>query len=250
MNRASRTLQETVMSKLSRSVVWLSVASVMATATAFPQAPQSPLYDPTQFPSVTGRVQQFTLTPRGEIDGVVLVDGTEVQTPPPLSTSMAYTLKPGDTVTVHGLRAAGIPLIRAFAIVDQSSGKTLLADETAPGPGKGRRPAGPNPPSGDGLAEAQGLVRMSLHGARGEINGVLLKDGTVVRFAPETAVDFASVLQPGKAVFFQGEEVSSSIGRVLEARRIGPSREQMSTITAPPPAPRPGPPPPPTEGPQ
>jgi hypothetical protein len=50
-------------------------------------ADQTPLYDPAQLPSFTGRVQQFTLTPRGEIDGRILSNGTEVKTAPALSTS-------------------------------------------------------------------------------------------------------------------------------------------------------------------
>ena len=49
---------------------------------------QTPLYDPQQLPAQRGRVQQFTLTPRGDIDGLILTDGTEVKTPPHLSTEI------------------------------------------------------------------------------------------------------------------------------------------------------------------
>src|SRR5690348_11313586 len=80
---------------------------VGALAQNAPTAPaavgQQPVYDPAQLPAYTGRVQQFTLTPRGDIDGLILADGTEVKTPPHLSTSVAYSVKPGDSVTVHGL---------------------------------------------------------------------------------------------------------------------------------------------------
>src|SRR5712672_2979086 len=75
-----------------------------------PAAGQTPLYDPQQLPAQRGRVQQFTLTPRGDIDGLILTDGTEVKTPPHLSTQIAYAIKPGDTVTIHGLHAAALPL--------------------------------------------------------------------------------------------------------------------------------------------
>jgi hypothetical protein len=85
------------------------------------------LFDPAQLPGFNGKVQQFTLTLRGDIDGFILTDGTEVKTPPHLSTSIAYTVKPGDSVTIHGLHAAAIPLLQAFSILDSTSGRTVGA---------------------------------------------------------------------------------------------------------------------------
>jgi len=38
---------------------------------------QAPFYDPQQLPAYRG--QQLTLTPRGDIDGLILSDGTEVK---------------------------------------------------------------------------------------------------------------------------------------------------------------------------
>jgi hypothetical protein len=202
---------------------------------------ERPLYDPAQLPSFVGRVQQFTLTPRGEIDGFVLSDGTEVKTPPHLSTSMAYAIKPGDTVTIHGLRAAAIPLIQAVSLTDRTSGQTILDTDTTPPPAGPPR-GGPPPPNGrpgdTRLAEAQGPIRMSLHGPRGEVNGVLLANGTVLRLPPDAADNYTSLLQPGKPIVARGVQVSNAIGRVLEVREIGASREQLTSIA---PAPPPGP---------
>jgi hypothetical protein len=217
-----------------------------------PEAPaletdQTPLYDPAQLPSFTGRVQQFTLTPRGEIDGVILSDGTEVKTPPDLSTPMAYSIKPGDTITIHGLRAAAIPLLQAVSITDRTSGKTIVDTDSGPRPG-GRPPV---PGIGEPrLADAQGTIRMSVHGPRGEINGVLLTDGTVLRLPPDAALNLASLLQPGRTVFARGDGMSNAIGKVLEVREIGPSRDALSPVEIPPPRDpgrrlREGPPPPP-----
>jgi hypothetical protein len=200
-----------------------------------PEAPalataQTPLYDPAQLPSFTGRVQQFTLTLRGEIDGVILSDGTEVKTAPALSTSMAYSIKPGDTLTIHGLRAAAIPLLQAVSITDRTSGKTIVDADSGPRPGS--RPPGPG--TGETQqADAQGIIRMSVHGPRGEINGVLLTDGTVLRLPPDAALTLTSLLQPGKTVFAQGDGVSNAIGKVLDVREIGPSRDALSPVVIP-----------------
>src|SRR5258708_7509741 len=100
-----------------------------------PTVGQAPLYDPQQLPALRGQVQQFTLTPRGDIDGLILTDGTEVKTPPHLSTEIAYSVRPGDTVTIHGLRAAALPLVQAVSVTDEASGRTVV-DLGPPGPGR------------------------------------------------------------------------------------------------------------------
>src|SRR5260370_8508880 len=144
-----------------------------------PASGQTPFYDPQQLPAQRGRVQQFTLTPRGDIDGLILSDGTEVKTPPHLSTEIAYSVKPGDTVTVHGLRAAVLPLVQAVSITDEQTGRTVV--DTGP-PGPGRRPAAPPPPPPwpgappagpaapiPGLPAAQGRVPITLHGPQAHL---------------------------------------------------------------------------------
>jgi hypothetical protein len=215
-------------------------ASVVAQAPAVGQPPvaprdaegPAPFYDPAQLPSFNGKVQQFTLSPRGEIDGLILSDGTEVKTPPHLSTSIAYAIKPGDAVTIHGLRAAAIPLLQATSITDHTSGRTIV--DAGPGP----RPEGPRQISrtdAAGVVEVQGAIRMSLHGARGEINGILLADGTVLRLPPDAASNMGSLLQPGRVIVAQGDELSNPIGRVLEVRAIGSSRTDLTPIDSPPP---------------
>jgi hypothetical protein len=203
---------------------------------------QTPVYDPQQLPAYRGQVQLFTLTPRGDIDGLILSDGTEVKTPPHLSTQIAYSVRPGDTVTIHGLHAAALPLIQATSITDEANQQTIV-DNGPPGPGRG--PGVPPPPATagaaagpegpiPGLTEVQGRVRMALHGPRGEVNGALLDDGAVLRLPPEEAARLANLLQPGQTVVAEGEATVNALGKVLEVRQIGPSREQLSSVDAPP----------------
>jgi hypothetical protein len=210
---------------------------------AAPAVAQAPLYDPRQLPAERGQVQQFTLTPRGDIDGLILTDGTEVKTPPHLSTEIAYSVKPGDAVVIHGLHAAALPLVQAISVTDEVTGRTVV-DNGPPGPGRGPAAA----PLG-GFGEVQGRVRMSLHGAQGEVNGALLDDGTVLRLPPPEAYRFTALLQPGQELFAEGTSLETAIGKVLEVREIGASREQLSTVDTPP-GRRPPPPPNPGFGPQ
>jgi hypothetical protein len=215
-----------------------------------PAAAQAPLYDAQQLPAEHGQVQQFTLTPRGDIDGLILTDGTEVKTPPHLSTQIAFSVKPGDTVTIHGLRAAALPLVEAVSITDEATDRTIV-DNGPPGPGRpgpGRGPAPPPPVGSDaspsapipGLAEVQGRVRMALHGPQGDVNGALLEDGTIVRLPPPEADRFSTLLQPDRNLVAEGTELVTAVGKVFEVQQIGTSRAQLSSVQTPPPPP-PGP---------
>jgi hypothetical protein len=196
-----------------------------------PPAARGPLYDPQQLPVFKGEVRQFTLTPRGEIDGLILTDGTEVKTPPHLSTAMAYAIRPGDSVTIHGLHAAALPLMQAVSITDDATGRTVLdAGPPRPEGGPGAGPAVSN----QALTQIEGRIRMPLHGPRGDVNGALLEDGTVLRLPPPEAERFATLLQPGQTVAAAGTELANPIGKVLEVREIGASRDQLDQVQAPP----------------
>jgi hypothetical protein len=196
-----------------------------------PTPGQTPLYDPQQLPAQRGQVQQFTLTPHGDIDGLILTDGTEVKTPPHLSTEIAYSVRPGDTVIIHGLHAAALPLVQAISITDEATGRTVI-DNGPPRPGRGLD-SGPLA-AVPGLTEVQGRVRMALHGPRGDVNGALLEDGTLLRLPPPEADRFATLLQPGQTVVAEGTVLASPIGKVLEVRQIGASRDQLNQVEGPP----------------
>jgi hypothetical protein len=191
---------------------------------------QTPLFDP-RLPMQRGQVQQFTLTPRGDIAGFVLMDGTEVKTPAHLSTAMAYVIKPGDTVTIHGLHAAALPLMQAVSITADGTGRTVIdAGPPRPGAGPGAGPAALTPE----LTEIQGHVRMPLHGPRGDMNGALLEDGTVLRLPPPETDRFSALLQPGQTIVVEGIEFANPVGKMLDVRQIGASRDHLKQVEAPP----------------
>jgi hypothetical protein len=205
-------------------------------ATAITGEPAESPFDAQQLPGVTGTIEQFTLTPRGEIDGLILTDGTEVQTPPHLSTAVAFSIRPGDTVLVRGLRAASLPLMQAVSITDQNSHRTIVDTAFSNRP---RGPGRPLPPVTSGWIEEQGAIRMDLHGRRGELNGALLRSGTVLRLPPQAAADLTELLQPGKTVVAQGEVTSNAVGKVIAVRSIGASHAaQVPVEEGPPPPPR------------
>jgi hypothetical protein len=189
--------------------------------------------DPDQFPALHGKVSQYSLTPRGEVDGLLLDDGTQIHTPPHLAAQLVFAVKPGDQITVRGLKARELPLIEAVSITNDNSRLTVI-DNGPPDPGVGQ------------VLQANGHIKAQLHGPRGELNGVLLEDGTIIHLPPDEADRLASELAVGQPLYASGYGMASPLGKVIEANKIGPNSSQIAEIQAGPPGPgRRGPPPPP-----
>lgn len=221
-------------------------AQVMAPprVAAPPAAPQAAVYDPQQFPAIHGELERLTLTARGDIDGFILKDGTEVKTAPHLSTQIAFAIKPGDRVIVHGLKAAALPLVSAVSITDEVTHRTVtdseLSEPMDPPPPPGWRPRGRPPQGAAAASETSGRVRMALHGPQGEVNGVLLESGAILRFPPDQGAQLALLIQARQSVFADGIAITSDLGTVVDVEQIGPSRDKLVAV----PSPRRRPPPP------
>jgi len=185
-------------------------------------AQPTPTYDPAQLPTIKGRVAQYTLTPRAEVDGFILDDGTEVHVSPRLSTQLVFAVKPGDAVTIHGLRAKAVPMVAATSVTNDATNATVVSSGE-------RRERGP----GASSTEATGTVKAQLHGPQGELNGVLLSDGTTVRLPPPEAAKLGDKLAVGKTVFVRGEGVANPLGKLVMARAIGTTATDATEIATP-----------------
>jgi hypothetical protein len=100
-----------------------------------------------------------------------------------------------------------VPLIVAASITDTNTGQTVV--DTGPPP-PGSRP--PPPPPGVPAAGAQqmtvqGKIQQDLYGPRGDINGALLDDGTIVRIGPRDS-------------FSDGAQRTPSLGLWVVYRRL------------------------------
>src|SRR6202163_2544703 len=124
--------------------------------------------DAEQLPETKGTVRQYTLTPRGDVDGFILTDGTEVKVPKHLSAQLVYAVRPGDAVTVRGLKAKALPLVDAASVTNDKSGATVVDNGPPDGPDRGASET-----------TLSGRIAATLHGKRGETNGVVLDNGTI-----------------------------------------------------------------------
>jgi hypothetical protein len=187
--------------------------------------PQSGLasgnFDPAQLPEFKGKVTQYTLTPRGDVEGLILDDGTEVQVPPHLSSALVFSVKPGDAVSIRGLKARNVAMVSAVTITNTASGAVVGNGVT------GGRP--------EDLAkmDAAGKIKAILHTPRGDVGGALLEDGTVIRMPPAEATKQAALLVVGQTIAVKGIGVSSPLGKSIGALEIGPSADKLVKIEMP-----------------
>lgn len=222
-----------------RRLIIPGVCLALMTTTALAQMPPPPggTGAPGQQVDLQGTVRAFTMTPAGDLEGMVLTDGNEIHVPPHLSAQLAAAVRPGETVRVLGWRtnvpnfvvATGLTGQRGQSVVDQGP------------PPRGMRPP-PPPPGRPGPGAQQstirGRIQQALHGPAGDVNGALLEDGMVLKFGPPVAWQASSAVQPGQLVTAQGWTISNGYGRVMEVQSVASD----TTQAAPPP---PGAPPPP-----
>jgi hypothetical protein len=198
-------------------------ATILGGGTAAYSQTRSSLWDPSQLPETRGTVKQYTLTPRGDVDGFILTDGTEVGLPPHLMGQIVFAVRPGDAVAVRGLKASALPLIDATSVTNLVSGATVVDS----GP--------PGAPGRWGTEQIiSGKVAITLHGKRGEINGALLEGGTTVRLPPPEAESVQALLQPGAVVAIRGMSLTTALGTVIDATAIGSTPEQLGEVAVPP----------------
>ena len=179
--------------------------------------------------TVRGTVRQLLLTPRGEVDGLLLGDGTQVHFPPHLSTQIAYLARPGERVAVTGRRVPPSGLIEARDLKAEASG-LAVTDNEAPRQRssiesmnkddmilalQGR----PNPAP----APLRAKVESRLFGPNGEVNGLLLEGGAILRVPPHLEASSLAAIQPGQTIAVRGREVVTPMGKVIAATQIEPA---------------------------
>lgn len=195
-------------------------------------------YDPAQLPTFHGKVVQYDLSPRGDIDGVILDSGLEVHTSPHLATEVAAAVRPGDVVTIHGLKARELSLVRARSLTNDTSAATVVDNEDSGRAedhgrdGEHEHHRGHHRGSGGRGApgDVQGKIKMQLHDPDGDVDGVLLTDGTIVHFPSQTDTAKAAQLAPGQTLFVRGDVNVTDLGKLVNARALGASAGELVPV--------------------
>jgi hypothetical protein len=192
--------------------------------------------DPDCLPEVQGTVERFLLNPHGEIDGFVMSNETRaavlVHTPPHMESELIRHVKAGEVVTVHGVRPRKADLIAAVAVATSDGAR--IVDQ---GPDHDRE----HPKLEKKKMAAEGTVRLSLFGPKGELRGALLADGTVIRLGPKEAEQVAGLLAPNAVIAVKGDGFETRHSRVVHAKEIGSSGGDLRPIKDAKPKPEPEP---------
>ncbi len=178
--------------------------------------------------TVTGKIARWLPNPNGEVDGLLLDDGTQVSFPPHLSSRVLAAAKLGDSVQVTGsasTTSASPRVVRAMQLRGVSSGRAVTDDRSADGP-----PPVPREHAALTAMKERGRIAQVLRSDRGDVNGVVLDSGTVVRFPPHAGARFASLLTPSGTLFAQGYGTRGAQGSAFEATELGASASAVQTV--------------------
>jgi hypothetical protein len=178
-------------------------------------------------PSVTARVQQYLLTPHGEVDGLLLADGTAVRFPPHQGVALASTVKPGDNISAVGFlgpTTAYGRAMKALTITNTATGQTVVDQPPL---------SRPVPPHLRGLVRAPltvtGPVARFLVNPKGDVDGLVLTTGEQVKFKPHHGVLILTLLgRTGGAVTASGYGTRNAFGTVVDAESVAIGTQALS----------------------
>jgi len=199
----------------------------ISTALGAPEQPPQPppAASDRQSVGLEGTVDLYLVNPDGQVDGLLFNNDTIVRFPPHLSEQLTETVSPDDPVKVNGFIESNNTLY-AWTITDLRTQRSF--SDTPPGPSMAR--------SAQNLIRQQmstnGTIRAVTHALRGEPDGAILTDGTIVHVPPPAGEEYADLLQPGKSLAAIGLGTANSYGRSLEAIALGSSPDQLQTVAA------------------
>lgn len=186
--------------------------------------------DPDSLTPLKSKVARFLYNHKGDADGMLLANGTEAHFPPHLSIKVLKKIRVGDAITLYGVKPRVADVIGCVAI-DTAKGERI--EDTGP-PAKAKK----NHANTDRRSEDEDLARVELediierqlHGPKGEVRGVLLSSGRIVRFPPHVADDTGSLLKPGAVLAVRGDARTVADTEVILARAWGKARKRMKSM--------------------
>jgi len=232
---------EISMSMKTKHLIPMMIASVVATAISFAQPPPPDPRGPGGAPpppmaateQITGTVSQYLMNPNGEVDGLLLSDNTQVKFPPHMSADLTRAVRPNDRIIASGERE-GAQTFHAFTISSANGQSVNEARPSQPPPPPDLRGVNLQPMS------ANGRIKSLLHAPRGEVDGAVLDDGTILHVRPDASAQFSSLLTIGQSISASGFGTANSFGKSIEVSAIGAAGQALIPIyaAAPPPPPR------------
>lgn len=179
-----------------------------------------------------GKIGEFSKNDRGDVDGIVLDNGTQLHFPPHMGSQVTEKLRVGDRVDVDGRPETRPDGSRVFEARLISSGKLQVRMD--PPRRRGKEPESP--------MEAHGKVDRFVTNPHDDVDGFVLADGTEVRVPPHQGDELQGLIREGDEVQIAGRSHTTPHGEVhLHADRIQALGSDRVFERDAPPAGRPGP---------
>jgi hypothetical protein len=223
-----------------------------------PGGPPPPAQAIASTTTIQGSVRSLSYGPAGDVNGVILDQGTEVHVPPDQANQLNSLAPVGTRIQASGWIHTG-PFgdthVDATTITNLNSKATMSFATPPPPPGPGAPPPGPPdpnatgaplPPAGPLPVGAQpgpvssnsgtdttisGVVRSFNYGPAGEVNGLILDQGAIVYFPPEQAGRVTQLAQVGSRIRVRGAIRQGRAGNALIAAETVTDRRTGNSIS-------------------
>ena len=147
-----------------------------------------------------GTVARYLVDPRGEVEGLLLVDGTQMHVTSHIASEFTKVIKPGHRIRAQGTRKSQSALFEPEVIQNMTTEgffRTPLRVDV------------PIPDQENRLSmtdmKASGTIQVLLYEYMNEaVRGLLLSDGTQVRLPPDVTDELRRSLQVGQSVEAEG----------------------------------------------
>lgn len=173
---------------------------------------------------VRGTVKHMLTTPGGQINGLILSDGTQISCPANMSPEITRIISPNDIVTVIGVKENG-KIMRAQKITNTSTNQSVAMSSEAVTPSgethqwrKGSRPVPMT--SGMKKLKAEGRIKSQIFDKDGDVTGVVLSDNSIIHFDQKVLGKSKAQVEVGKTLKASGYGTQSSYGKSMQATTI------------------------------
>lgn len=177
-------------------------------------------------------VERYLTNSMGEADGLLLTNGLQVMVPPRFSKELIAVAPPKAELLILGPIENG-KTIQAEKITNKSTGQAVndirpMPPVESPQVAKANATTHVQEPQDrvhknlrkQKKLSARGTVKNQLYGHQGEVNGVILSDGSIVRFEPKMVDDADVRIDIGEKIQASGYGTKNANGQSIEATSI------------------------------
>jgi hypothetical protein len=122
-------------------------------------------------------------------------------------------------------------LLKGHVIANPATGRAIR--EIKPIPPERAGTLGPLQP-----LSVTGVVRVVRRNPRGEIDGAVLENGTLLHFPPRAGRQFVALLSEGQLLAAVGFGTVNDFGQTIAVAMLGPSAEALALVEPPPAKPK------------